>query len=75
LPASPTSLNTNSTAGLVYGGQVTATGHIAEKPILFVIIPEKTLTRLKLAKIDPSDALGNFEHRMIFKKTSGFDPI
>lgn len=50
----------------------TKTGHIEETPVLSVAVPRKTLSALNLDSIDPSDAMGNFVHRMDFKKTRGF---
>ena len=48
------------------------TGYMEEQPILSVAIPKKTLENLNLVTIDPSDSMGNFVHKMDFKKTSGF---
>ncbi len=51
------------------------TGHMEEKPIFSVAIPQKTLDRLNLEMLDPSDSMGNFVHRMTFKKTTGFNAV
>jgi hypothetical protein len=53
----------------------TATGHIELTPILSVYVPRKTLQRINLERIDPSDALTNFVHNMLFQKTKGFEPV
>ena len=53
----------------------TKTGHIEEQPILSVVIPKKTIKMLNFETIDPSDSMGNFVHRMDFKKTRGFNAI
>ncbi|CAK7009861.1 hypothetical protein [Saezia sanguinis] len=52
-----------------------STGHLDDKAILSVLIPEETIQKLNLSAIDPSDALKNFKHQMIFKKTTGFAHI
>jgi len=48
------------------------TGHLEEKPLLSVAIPRRTLTKLDLNMIHPSDSMKNFVHRMDFKKGKGF---
>jgi len=48
------------------------TGHLEEKPLLSVAIPRRTLDRLDLNAIDPSESMKNFIHRMEFKKNKGF---
>ena len=53
----------------------TSTGHLEPSVILSVAIPRTTLDRLNLSTIDPSDALDNFVHRMMFRKTKGFAPV
>jgi hypothetical protein len=50
----------------------TQTGHLEEKPLLSVAIPRRTLSKLDLDAIDPSDSMKNFIHRMDFKKNKGF---
>jgi hypothetical protein len=50
----------------------TQTGHMEEKTILSVAIPRDTLGRLNFERVDPSDSLNNFVHRMKFLKTKGF---
>ncbi len=52
-----------------------STGHLDDKAILSVLIPEETIQKLNFSAIDPSDALRNFKHQIIFKKTMGFSPI
>ncbi len=51
------------------------TGHLEDQAILSVAIPRKTFETLNLEKIDPSDSMKKFVHRMDFKKTSGFSPV
>jgi hypothetical protein len=48
------------------------TGHLEEKPLLSVAIPRRTLDKLDLNAIDPSESMKNFVHRMDFKKGKGF---
>ncbi|HKB68720.1 MAG TPA: hypothetical protein VKC61_22855 [Pyrinomonadaceae bacterium] len=48
------------------------TGHLEEKPLLSVAIPRRTLGKLDLDAIDPSESMKNFIHRMAFKKNKGF---
>lgn len=52
-----------------------ATGHLEECPILSVLVVRDTLDRLNFQKLDPSDAMASFLHRMSFKKTAGFCAI
>lgn len=51
------------------------TGHLEKLPILSVAIPRKTLEKMNLQLIDPSDAMQNFLHEMSFMKTQGFRPV
>ena len=53
----------------------TQTGHLEEKPILSVAIPRDTLEGLNTDSLDPSDSMGNFVHRMDFRKTTGFRAV
>lgn len=53
----------------------TQTGQPDRYPILSVAFDRETFYALRLEAIDPSDSMANFEHRMEFKKNSGFDPI
>ena len=48
------------------------TGHLEERPLLSVAIPRRTLGKLDLDAIDPSESMKNFIHRMDFKKNKGF---
>lgn len=52
-----------------------ATGHKSRTPILSVQFVRQTFSSLNLDRIDPSDSLSNFNHRMKFKKAKGFEPI
>ncbi len=51
------------------------TGYMEVKPVLSVAIPQETLKNLNLEMIDPSDSMGNFVHRMTFRKTKGFQAV
>jgi hypothetical protein len=53
----------------------TSTGHRELATFLAVHFARQTLAKLNLDKIDPSDSMKNFPHRMKFKKTSGFEPV
>lgn len=53
----------------------TATGYDESEVILSVIIERTTLDLLNLDQIDCSDSMNNFNHRMNFKKTKGFEPV
>lgn len=53
----------------------TGSGHMEEQPVLSVAIPRRTLDRLNLPLVDPSDSMSNFVHRMDFKRTKGFTPV
>jgi hypothetical protein len=53
----------------------TKTGNVEQVPILSVAIPRRTLELLNLDMLDPSDCMGNFVHRMAFKKTKGFEAV
>lgn len=52
-----------------------STGHLSDMPILSVQIVRETFKALRLSAIDPSDSMKNFNHRMSFKRTSGFGPV
>ncbi len=43
------------------------TGQTVEQPVLSVFIPRAVLTRLDFDRLDPSDAMENFQHRGDFK--------
>jgi hypothetical protein len=53
----------------------TSTGHHGPVAILSVHFDRIKLSSLNVDKIDPSDSMKNFPHRMKFKKTSGFEAI
>jgi hypothetical protein len=53
----------------------TSTGHRELATFLAVHFVRGTLAKLNLDKIDPSDSMKNFPHRMKFKKTSGFEAV
>lgn len=53
----------------------TATGYEEETTLLSVKFDRSRVMSLNMAMIDPSDALGGFEHNMKFKKTEGFQPV
>ncbi len=52
-----------------------ATGHDDLLPLLSVSFDRERFTSLNFDRIDASDAVSTFEHRMKFKKTSGFSAI
>lgn len=51
------------------------TGREDRYSILSVAFDRDTFDALNLNAIDPSDSMANFEHRMKYKKNSGFEPI
>lgn len=53
----------------------TKTGYIEEQPILSVAIPKKTISKMNIEFIDPSDSMDNFLHNMRFSKTKGFSAV
>ncbi|MCG8456898.1 MAG: hypothetical protein MI919_11510 [Holophagales bacterium] len=53
----------------------TSTGHLQEQAILSVAIPRGSLRRLRLERLDASDSLKNFLHRMRFTQSNGFSPV
>jgi len=52
-----------------------ATGHVEPDCILAVRFTRKGLSNLRLESIDPSDSMRNFDHRMKFKKATGFETV
>lgn len=52
-----------------------STGHRDPVNYLAVHFTRDALCRINLANIDPSDSMKNFQHRMKFKKTTGFEPV
>jgi hypothetical protein len=50
----------------------TQTGHMESQPILSVALPRATLEGLNFDRLDPSDSMFNFVHRVKFMKTKGF---
>ncbi len=53
----------------------TSTGHEEPVTLLAVHFTRGALERLNFAAIDPSDSMKNFQHRMKFKKSAGFEPV
>lgn len=51
------------------------TGHLEAKPLLSVVVPRRTLDKLDLNAIDPSESMKNFIYRMEFKKNKGFTVV
>lgn len=51
------------------------TGHREPVAFLAVHFARDALQRLNLMRVDPSDSMKNFPHRMKFKKTVGFEPV
>lgn len=52
-----------------------STGHDDEICILSILIDKKTISRLNMGYIDPSDSMGNFAHNMDFDKKKGFQAV
>jgi len=52
-----------------------ATGQPERRVILSVIVSRATFDRLDLDRIDPSESMKNFVHRMDFDPTRGFAPV
>ena len=52
-----------------------ATGNFEEKTIVSVNIDRQKLDELNLELLDPSDSMSNFNHKMNFKKTTGFNAV
>lgn len=55
-----------------------STGHLEKQTIVSVLVPRATWQRLDPERLDPSEALRNFNHRMDFKPSRGFaavDPL
>lgn len=50
-------------------------GHLEEKPILTVVIPREEIIEFNFERIDPSDSMNVFVHKMAFNKTKGFKAI
>lgn len=57
------------------GAVDTATGHRVQNTILAVGISREIAKELRYESLDPSDSLSNFDHRMKFKKATGFEPV
>ena len=53
----------------------TATGHLEDQPILSVAIPRDTINGLNFSRLDPSDSMDNFVHKMKCLKTKGFRAV
>ncbi|MBF5039513.1 hypothetical protein INP77_08425 [Methylophilus sp. 13] len=53
----------------------TSNGHLEEKPILSVLIPRVTMSKLNMVTVDPSDSMSNFIHNMSFNKKTGFSAV
>jgi len=54
------------------------TGHVAELPVLSVAATRTEIEHLDFERLDPSDAVENFQHRgdvMTSRKSGGFVPI
>lgn len=52
-----------------------ATGFLEKKSIVSVLIPRRTIEKLNLDLIDPSECMNNFIHNMKFTKASGFAEV
>src|SRR5665213_475191 len=53
----------------------TATGHMTNDTFLSVDFDRERLLSVNFRRIDPSDAVQSFTHKMDFKKSTGFVPI
>lgn len=53
----------------------TRTGHQGVETILSVAMSRTVFAQLNFDRLDPSDAMENFPHRMDFKKTAGLGPV
>ena len=53
----------------------TRTGHQGLETILSVAMSRTIFNQLNFNRLDPSDAMENFPHRMDFRKTAGFGPV
>lgn len=53
----------------------TQTGHVEDQPIVSTAISRKTLGKLNMNSVDPSDSMGNFIHRMNFNSRKGFSAV
>lgn len=51
------------------------TGYVEDCTIVSAAVPRKTIDKLNLKMIDPSDSMGNFVHNMKFKKQKGFEAV
>jgi hypothetical protein len=52
-----------------------STGRVRPMPVLSVEFMVDNLSRLDFGRIDCSDAMRNFLHRMVFSKNSGFSAV
>lgn len=60
----------------VYGDlSDSSTGHRVETLILSLIIQKQILNNLNFHNLDPSDSMKNFEHKMKFSKSTGFQMV
>ena len=53
----------------------TRTGQQGMETILSVAMSRPAFAQLNFSRLDPSDAMENFLHRMDFKRTGGFGPV
>lgn len=53
----------------------TSTGHNEPVTQLAIHFERSAVAKVNFGGIDPSDSLKNFQHRMKFKKTAGFEPV
>ncbi|SEM73307.1 Protein of unknown function [Mesobacillus persicus] len=53
----------------------TATGHMGNQVLLSISFNRDILDKLNFARLDPSDAMGNFQHHIDHLKTKGFRPV
>ncbi|WP_449540100.1 DUF4236 domain-containing protein [Ferdinandcohnia sp. Marseille-Q9671] len=53
----------------------TATGNMENQVLLSILFNRATLDRLNFERLDPSDAMENFQHHIDHLKTKGFRPV
>ncbi len=52
-----------------------STGHKVPVVILGASVLRETAGIINFARCDPTEALSHFDHRVSFKKSSGFEPV
>lgn len=52
-----------------------STGHHVPVVLLGASVLRETVSRINFDRCDPTEALSHFDHRMNFKKSTGFEPV